>query len=70
MLGQEGVAIVGEGGGEVFREVCDLVVRDDEFRGCDAGELVDDCGLVGEFGDDEFAGGVIDGGEAVAFADF
>jgi len=64
MFGQEGIAIVGEGVGVVFREIGDLVVGDQQLGGGDAGEFVEELGGVGKLGDDELAGGVVDGGEA------
>jgi hypothetical protein len=57
---------VGEGVGVVFREIGDLVVRDQQLGGADSGEFVEELGGVDEFGDDELAGSVVDGGEAVA----
>ena len=70
VLGEEGVAIVGQGVGVVFGEIRDLVVGDDDFRGRSAGEFVEELGWIGELGDDEFAGGVVNGGESVAFSGF
>lgn len=70
MLGEEGVAIVGEGVWVVFREIGDLVVGDDDFGWRNSCEFVEELGGVGEFGDDEFAGGVVDGGEAVGILYF
>ena len=66
VLREEGVAVVGEGVGVVFREIRNLVIGDKQFGGGEAGEFVEELGGVGELGDDELAGGVVDGGEAVA----
>lgn len=70
VFGQERIAIVGEGVGEIFREIADLVIGDEEFGGGDAGDFVEQLGGIGKLGDDELAGGVIDGGEAVGFRGF
>ena len=46
------------------------MIGDQQFRGGEAGELVEELGGVRKLGDDELAGGVIDGGKAVAVFDF
>ncbi len=64
---EEGVAVVGEAVGEVAEGV-GLVVRDDEFLGCEALEGVAEGFFSGEFGDGELAGGVVRVGETVFFS--
>lgn len=44
-----------------------MVFGDEEFGGLEAGEFVVELSDVGEFGDGELAGGVIDAGEAKGF---
>ena len=66
VLGEEGVAFVNEAVRE-FSELGGLVVRDEQFGRGNAGEFVFQQTEIGELGDGELAGGVVDAGEAGGF---